>query len=87
MIKNYLWAHASNNSYIHKTIGVQALFDVLRFIASRTKIEDLPAVLEATLEKSKHLDFSNNFYQASGKGRVRVKNSILLAGGWIDPSE
>lgn len=87
MIKNYLWAHASNNSYIHKTIGVQALFDVLRFIASRTKIEDLPAVLEATLEKSKHLDFSNNFYQASGKGRVRVKNSILLAGGWIDPGE
>lgn len=87
MIKKYLWVDALNNSYIHKTIGIQALFDVLRFIASRTKIEDLSNALEKTLEQSKHLNFCDNFYQASGKGRVRVRNSILLAGGWIDPSE
>jgi len=69
-----LWNHATTASYIRKTIGIQALFDVLKFIGAENKTDEYRTVLKSSAK----VDFSDPFYQASGKGRVRVKNTILL---------
>jgi hypothetical protein len=38
----------------------------------------MPSKTKETLNVSSDVDFSDPFYQASGKGRVRVKNTLLL---------
>jgi len=73
----FLWQKANPNSYIRKTIGVQALFDVFRTIAQKTEPSQLQAKLTEVLKAAAIIDFSDQFFQASGKGRVRVKNAIL----------
>lgn len=76
-----LWQWAGERSYIIKTIGIQAQFDVLRAIAQETK--DIPTILQTArrvLEASSRIDFSDPFFQASGGGRVHVKNVLLLRG-------
>ena len=78
-----MWSHAAPTSYIRKTIGIQALFDVLRFLGAKGVTGDFEKVLKG----SKNVNFSDAFYQASGKGRVRVKNTILLLGNQIKLEE
>ena len=79
LAKEHLWDSASSSSFIRKTIGVQALFDVFRFVAQKTLIENLEPELGRVLKAASAIDFSDQLFQASGKGRVRVKNVILFA--------
>jgi len=93
LIKNYFSAAAElfwkeavpGNSSIKKTVGIQALFDVLLPLAPE-------AVMKKTLKKNffreklapaSGVNFRDDFFQASGKGRVRIKNTLLLAMGLI----
>lgn len=73
-----LWAKAKTSSYIRWTIGLQALFDVLRAILTKFGFGSLVEKSADVLDASGNVDFSDSFYQASGKGRVRVKNTLLL---------
>jgi DNA phosphorothioation-associated DGQHR protein 1 len=75
------WEKADGSSYIVKTVGIQALFDVLRnILAEFKKDKDLrKEYFLAALEPAQHIDFSDDFFQASGKGRTRIKNVIELA--------
>ena len=77
--KNKLWNIANERSYINKTIGISALFDVLRHVLLKYDAPKIEERLKHTLETAATIDFSNSFFQASGKGRVRVKNVILRA--------
>lgn len=75
------WASAPPGSYIKKTVGVQALFDVLLKLLENFEREldgdvaDFVRKLEPAA--SAHLDFSGA--QASGAGRTFIKNQILQA--------
>ena len=78
-----LWKKAAETSYIIRTVGVQALFDVMHEMAgdaiqARTLKESFFA---DRMEKAAAIDFSQDFFQASGKGRVRIKHVLLLAMG------
>jgi len=83
VVSDLMWSHATPASYIRKTIGIQALFDVLRFLGGKGVTSDFENILKG----SKNVDFSDAFYQASGRGRVRVKNTILLLGNQIKLEE
>lgn len=77
------WQGANEGSYIVRTVGVQALFDILvrlseEAIASRTLKESF---FEDRLRKAGTIDYSQNFFQASGKGRVRIKHCLSFAMG------
>lgn len=79
-VKSILWANALEKSYINKTVGVQACFDILRLILIKEKSEVPEQInFETYLTKAKHIDFSDKFFQASGIGRTRIKNSIGVA--------
>lgn len=87
IVQKHLWAKATEHSYIRKTIGIQALFDVLRHVSLQADPEKLKDALEDTIQRAAKLDFARDFFQASGKGRVRVKNAILLAAGKLPESD
>ena len=69
-------------SYIMKTIGIQALFVILKEILSK-KLEidkDISQdYFKSYIHNFKHVDFSDNFYTASGIGKSRIQNTILVA--------
>lgn len=82
--KDLFWDKASNKSYIFKTVGVQAAFDVLKSILSNENA-DAPQLTDFTkyLKPASNIDFSDKFFQASGIGRSRIRKTIGLASGLL----
>jgi DNA phosphorothioation-associated DGQHR protein 1 len=80
LAKRYYWDVAVPQSYIRKTIGIQGLFDFLRIWLARSDGRISEGELEPVLEASRRVSFADPVFQASGKGRVRVKNTLLLFG-------
>jgi DNA phosphorothioation-associated DGQHR protein 1 len=89
MTLNYLvaceevfWSKAGAGSFITKTVGVQALFDVLRGLAADAfKVRDISSKYFAEkLGPAGDTDFSVDvFRNASGSGRSLIRRSIEVA--------
>lgn len=78
--ENLFWEKAKTESFIVKTVGVQALFDVLRTLSSESYFSKRISVayFEEKLNPAKDIDFSNEEYvNASGSGRTAIKKAIL----------
>lgn len=79
VVNDFFWENANENSYINKTVGVQALFDVLERLLEGFEDrldgsqDDFREKLEGVAKAD--LDFSNA--QASGIGRTQIRNQIL----------
>lgn len=85
---NYLWKEYTPKSYIFKTVGVQALFELLKLILSVSciKKENLDSIyvsFDKILSNAQTIDFSDKFFQASGIGKTRIKNIIALQSALI----
>lgn len=89
-VKNYftaiasiLWQDAAPNSYIRKTVGVQALFDVSRpLLYEAVQLKDLQiARFKSRLSPVARVDFSDPIFHASGTGRQYIRTSIELCLG------
>ena len=75
------WDEQEERAFIGKTVGVQALFDVLRLLLGQGHIEIEGARKKAFLDLLSPVavvDFSDAFFQASGTGRTRIRNVLLL---------
>lgn len=83
----HLFVTAGAHSYINKTIGIQALFDLLAFLGTPTEVIALKSRANEIFTALESVDFSNSFYQASGKGRVRVKYTLLLLAGLVSEDQ
>lgn len=83
-VNKTVWAGAGHSSYLYKTVGVQAIFDVLK-----TLLSDIPVsannysidALTEILRPCSDLDPDGNKYQASGIGRSEIRKDILRALG------
>jgi len=77
------WRGATNNSYIRKTVGVQALFDLARNIMGEMVGEKDFSVarFEERLGPARGLDFADSFFQTSGTGRQRIRTCLELCVG------
>jgi hypothetical protein len=77
-----LWSKAKPGSFIVKTIGVQALFDVLRGLAKEAyevRIISAKSFAEK-LSSAGDIDFSTEeFRNASGSGRSYIRRKIEAA--------
>lgn len=82
-VKKKLWDIADARSYIRKTVGIQALFDVLRNILR--DMQDTESVKETffleRMKKCEAVNFADPFFQASGTGRSRIRNCLELCLG------
>jgi DNA phosphorothioation-associated DGQHR protein 1 len=80
------WRQAQQNSYITKTVGIQALFDVLRIIAGESyeKQNISTKYFIDHIGAAQNIDFSAETYRnASGSGRTTIKNAIATAMGLV----
>lgn len=72
-VKIKLWNVAEANSIIVKTIGISALFDVLKTILQKNKtIRDF----DEYIDKITNVDYTNNYFSLSGKGKSRLKRVL-----------
>ncbi len=86
VINELLWSRVSSDkSYIIKTVGVQATFDVLKIILKINQ-NTLPENInfKKYINPSVNIDFTDKYFQASGIGRSRIKNIMCLAAGLIE---
>jgi DNA phosphorothioation-associated DGQHR protein 1 len=77
-----VWATAGNGSYLRKTVGVQALFDVLRELLISKPVTAANFSYDAlvmTLTPCSNLDPTGDKYQASGIGRSDIRRELLQA--------
>lgn len=86
LVKNYfnaasvvLW-QGNKRSFIHKTVGIQALFDVLRDIClEAVKAKDISQeFFDRRLSACANINFAHDFFEASGRGRQRIRNALEL---------
>lgn len=93
MVLNYLkasedifWSGASEESFIFRTIGIQAIFDILRKIA-RQSMEEKDIRVEyftGILEGARDIDFAaEHFRNPSGSGRTVIRRAIEEAIGIV----
>ncbi len=78
-----LWASAAAKSFIFRTLGIQAILDVLKIYLTETGASVGQAEFERLLKPVTGIDFADTAFQGSGRGRVRIKNLILLYSGKI----
>ena len=86
MVLNYLkaseevfWKGASENSFIFRTIGVQAIFDILRKVAANSyDARDISVdFFQNLLQGAKGIDFAaERFRNPSGSGRTVIRRAI-----------
>ena len=86
IVRNFLaaadeafWKSAAKGSFITKTVGIQALLDILRKLCSQAVLgKDIRSeYFAARLENASKVDFSNDaFREASGSGRTRIRRFI-----------
>jgi DNA phosphorothioation-associated DGQHR protein 1 len=84
--QNIFWASAPKGSYITKTVGVQALFDILKLVAKGANEQRNISVkgFEAILRRAEDIDFtSDQFRNASGAGRSTIRRAIAAACGLL----
>jgi len=78
------WKNASPGSYIRKTVGVQALFDVLRDLV-REGLEDsilTSKFFKTRLSAAAHIDFADaRFQNPSGSGRSFIRRLLQTTMG------
>lgn len=77
--ENVFWSNAQLNSYILKTVGVQALFDILRKLAPiALQAKDFRvAFFKDKLERAADIDFAAaNFQVPAGSGRSAIRKAI-----------
>jgi DNA phosphorothioation-associated DGQHR protein 1 len=80
--KSLFWESAREGSFIIKTVGVQALFDILRLLGPEILDTRKASVAFFTerLAPARTIDFAGEgFRNASGSGRGEIKNAIKAA--------
>lgn len=78
-VKSVLWTPANKNSFIIKTIGVQATFDILRKLAPEIleKKDITVKYFTERLAPAADIDFSAiEFKNASGAGRKMIRDAL-----------
>jgi DNA phosphorothioation-associated DGQHR protein 1 len=78
-VSDIFWK-GDKRSFIRKTVGIQALFDVFRLIcAEAISAKDISKQFFAKrMAACRAIDFADDFFEASGRGRQRIRNAIEL---------
>lgn len=88
-VEKQLWDGQADKSFIARTVGVLASFDILRE-ALKSGAIDQDNVFKTSmnlLEPAKGTDFSDIYFHASGAGRVRIRNVLRILLGFGNVSD
>jgi DNA phosphorothioation-associated DGQHR protein 1 len=85
--KTQFWDNAPQRSAMTRTVGIQALLDILKLLLKRMRVEKSKDFSDEyflnELKKTSDVDFSESFFEASGRGKSRIKNVIGLKLGLV----
>lgn len=81
VVNELLWTNPTPRSYIVKTVGILALFDLLKRILQSNPVAN-GLDFRNCISKVRRVDFSDNLFQASGVGRSRIRAVLLSANGF-----
>lgn len=88
-VTEVLWSdNRSSSSYIKKTIGILALFDFLKIIVSQVdsdKLQDIDFM--SYIYVANTIDFSDNYFSASGIGRARIRKILAYVNNLISEED
>lgn len=91
IVKNFFQASYTllyvKDSYLFKTVGIQAQFRVLKDVLKQNLENDKEIGVEyfkSILVNCKDIDFKDNFFTASGLGKSRIANCILIKIGLME---
>ena len=78
-----------DRSFITRTVGVLALFDILKesILAEKILLNDVSGSTEILFKEIQGINFADDFFHASGAGRVRIKNIIKHISGLAQTSD
>ena len=75
-----LWSQVDSNSVIFKTIGISALFDLLKAVLEKDRnISNF----DQYINKINNIDYLNNYFSLSGAGKTRLKRVLKFRVGLI----
>ena len=89
-VDRVIWSHQAASSFACRTVGVLALFDILREGLSKGELEvnSIGSSARRFLHGAERIDFTNDYFHASGAGRIRIRNVLrVLVGLEKEPSE
>ena len=80
-VDRILWQDANPDSYIRKTVGIQALFEIVRSLMGQmvTQKDFRVAQFEQRIKPARRVDFADRFFQSSGAGRQRIRNTLEVS--------
>lgn len=86
--KGVFWDNSSPRSAMTRTVGVQALFDILLLLLKKIRDEEIATDFSVKyfsdeLKATTDVDFDELLFEASGRGRSRIKNVIALKLGLV----
>lgn len=87
-VKKIFWDKSPPNSFIIKTVGIQALFDVLMELAKEGLVIKTftQQFFEERLHKAININFSHQYFRnASGSGRKAIKTCLFIRLGLTSP--
>ncbi len=83
-INKMLWSQVDSNSVIFKTIGISALFDLLKAILEKDRnISNF----DQYINKINNIDYLNNYFSLSGAGKTRLKRVLKFKVGLITEAD
>ncbi|ALM64984.1 tgtA5 cluster protein 1 [Vibrio parahaemolyticus] len=86
-LEEKLWGEQNANSYLLKTVGFQASFDLLRHYIKNSGGNFDKFEFMDLIEPLSKVDFSDVFFTASGIGASRIKNVMLLKCNYVELSK
>ena len=75
------WRTADKDSSLTRTVGVQAFCDIM-FMVAKAAIESRKLGVDYfsdIVAPAREIDFADSFFETSGKGRTRIKNTLAVA--------
>lgn len=78
VVDELLWRGQDAGSFITRTVGVLALFDILReaLAIKVINVVDTANTTRALFQNARGIDFGDDFFHASGAGRVRIRKVL-----------
>lgn len=89
VIDELIWKSQLKRSFITRTVGVLALFDVLReaIKVNRIDIDNIDSTTRILFKDVRGINFADDFFHASGAGRVRIKNVLKQITGLSETTD
>jgi hypothetical protein len=89
------WEDATPGSMLTRAVGMRAFFDFLKDFLPESKVPFDPPRRETDIErtvsrsigralaKAKGIDFTNSFFEATGRGQARIANCFRVLNGLV----